>query len=85
MYSRLQLDLSNYTYTIFVLTNILYNNQKLQKLLSNKKKLGTCEASIFDSNSNRRSDSFRFESDEPIRKFRIAAPATLEFIVMTGL
>ena len=31
--------------------------------------LGTCEASTFDSNSNRRSDSIRFDSDGPIRKF----------------
>jgi len=31
--------------------------------------LGTCEASRFDSNSNRSSDSIRFESDWPIRKF----------------
>jgi len=32
-------------------------------------RLGTCEASRFDSNSNRPSDSIRFESDWPIRKF----------------
>ena len=31
--------------------------------------LGTCEASRFDSNSNRPPDSIRFESDGPIRKF----------------
>jgi len=31
--------------------------------------LGTCEASIFDSNSNRPSDSIRFEGDWPIRIF----------------
>ena len=31
--------------------------------------LGTCEASRFDSNSNRRSDSIRFDSDGSIRKF----------------
>ena len=43
----------------------------------------TCEASRFDSNSNRASRfefesdvPIRFESDGPIRKFRIAAPAT---------
>ena len=30
---------------------------------------GTCEASRFDSNSNRPSDSIRFERDWPIRKF----------------
>jgi len=32
-------------------------------------KLGTYKASRFDSNSNRPSDSIRFESDWPIRKF----------------
>jgi len=31
--------------------------------------LGTCEASIFDSSSNRPFDSIRFESGWPIRKF----------------
>jgi len=31
--------------------------------------VGTCEASRFDSNSNRPSDSIRFERDWPIRKF----------------
>jgi len=31
--------------------------------------LGTCEASRFESNSNRPPDSIRFESDGPIRKF----------------
>ena len=32
-------------------------------------RVGTCEASRFDSNSNRPSDSIRFERDCPIRKF----------------
>jgi len=32
-------------------------------------RIGTCEASRFDSNSNRPPDSIRFESDGPIRKF----------------
>jgi len=32
-------------------------------------KLGTCEASRFDSSSNRLFDSIRFDSDGPIRKF----------------
>ena len=31
--------------------------------------LGTCEASRFDSNSNRPSDSIRFGGDWPVRKF----------------
>jgi len=41
--------------------------------------LGTCKASRFNSNSNRPSDSIRFESDWPIRKFRIesSVPAPL--------
>ena len=43
-------------------------------------KLGTCEASRFDSNSNRTPDLIPFESDGPIQKFRIAAPTTFAVV-----
>ena len=44
--------------------------------------IGTCEASRFYSNLNRTSrlDSIRFESDGPIRKFRIAVRATFAVV-----
>jgi len=53
------------------------SNRRRHLQIATKNQLGTCEASRFDSNSNRTSrfDSIRFESDGPIRKFRIAAPA----------
>jgi len=42
--------------------------------------IGTREASRFYSNSNRTSRSIRFESDGPIRKFLITAPATFAVV-----
>ena len=64
-----------------------YRGITLLSVLGKVFALGTCEASIFDSNSNRTSRfefesdvPIRFESDGPIRKFRIAAPAAFAVV-----